>query len=186
MLAMAQDTVGAAVRTATVAVITSDPVVAAAMSALGATVVPEPRNAGLNAAVIHATVLLRANRIAAIPADLPALDPAELADALAAAALNGHGEAVRAAVVAPHGAYVPDAAGTGTVLLASSPGGRLVPRFGPASARAHARDGAYRLTGDWPTLRRDVDTGADLAAAATLGLGRHTAALIGRRGAALG
>ena len=32
------------------------------------------------------------------------------------------------------------------------------------------------LTGDWPSLRRDVDTRADLAAAAALGLGPATRA----------
>jgi 2-phospho-L-lactate guanylyltransferase len=31
------------------------------------------------------------------------------------------------------------------------------------------------LVGDWPSLRRDVDTAADLAAAERLGLGPYTA-----------
>ena len=69
-----------------------------------------------------------------------------------------------------------DAAGTGTVLLAAA-GTALLPAFGAGSARRHAESGARRLDGRWPSLRRDVDTVADLAEAVRLGLGRHTAAL---------
>lgn len=43
---------------------------------------------------------------------------------------------------------------------------------------------ALPLRGAWPTLRRDVDTAADLAAAARLGLGPRTAALLAARPAA--
>ncbi|MGH3739210.1 MAG: 2-phospho-L-lactate guanylyltransferase, partial [Micromonosporaceae bacterium] len=46
------------------------------------------------------------------------------------------------------------------------------------SARAHAAGGAVELHGDWPSLRRDVDTAADLSAAAALGLGVRTAGLL--------
>ncbi|PWR10558.1 2-phospho-L-lactate guanylyltransferase, partial [Micromonospora acroterricola] len=73
---------------------------------------------------------------------------------------------------------VPDAPGGGTVLLAAPPGVPLDPRFGVGSAAAHAASGALPLTGDWPSLRRDVDTAADLTAAARLGLGPRTAALL--------
>lgn len=90
-----------------------------------------------------------AGPVAALPADVPALRPAELAQALADAAGRR--------------AYVPDAAGLGTVLLVAAPGEPLDPRFGPGSADAHERSGALRLTGAWPTLRRDVDTADDLA-----------------------
>ncbi|PWU44589.1 2-phospho-L-lactate guanylyltransferase, partial [Micromonospora globispora] len=47
-----------------------------------------------------------------------------------------------------------------------------------------AASGALPLTGDWPTLRRDVDTADDLATATRLGLGPRTAALVGARAAA--
>ncbi|MFC7244096.1 2-phospho-L-lactate guanylyltransferase [Catellatospora aurea] len=87
--------------------------------------------------------------VAALPADVPALRPAELAQALAAAAGRR--------------AFVPDAAGLGTVLLVAAPGDPLDPRFGPGSAAAHEHSGAIRLAGAWPTLRRDVDTADDLA-----------------------
>jgi 2-phospho-L-lactate guanylyltransferase len=75
--------------------------------------------------------------------------------------------------------YVADAPGPGPVMLAAQAGVVLDPRFGPGSARAHAASGAVRLSGDWPTLRQDVDTAADLAAATALGLGRYTAELVG-------
>ncbi|MCN0180088.1 2-phospho-L-lactate guanylyltransferase, partial [Salinispora arenicola] len=44
---------------------------------------------------------------------------------------------------------------------------------------AHAASGALALLGDWPSLRRDVDTTTDLAEAARLGLGPRTALLCG-------
>ncbi len=91
--------------------------------------------------------------LAAIPADLPALRTAELTEAL-------H--------LCVERSFVSDAEGTGTVLLAA-PSGELDPRFGAGSAAEHERSGAVRLQGDWPTLRRDVDTFADLAAAQALG-----------------
>jgi 2-phospho-L-lactate guanylyltransferase len=100
-----------------------------------------------------------------LTADLPALRPAELEAAL------------RVAASVPGRAFVPDAPGTGTTLLAAPPGVSLDPRFGPESAARHLASRARRLEGDWPSLRRDVDTAADLAEAERLGLGPHTAAL---------
>jgi len=174
VLAMAQDTVAAALAapgTAEVVVVTADAAVAAAVAALGARRVPEPLRGGLNAALTHAASVVGAlppgRRIAALPADLPALRPDELAAALTTLGASRDG------------GYVPDFAGTGTVLLAAPVGGVLAPRFGPGSAAAHARAGAPRVAGDWPTLRHDVDTADDLAAAVRLGLGPRTAALLG-------
>ena len=46
------------------------------------------------------------------------------------------------------------------------------------SAAAHAASGATELTGDWPGLRQDVDTAADLRTVLDLGPGRHTCALL--------
>jgi 2-phospho-L-lactate guanylyltransferase len=173
VLAMAQDTVAAALSapgTAGVVVVTADAAVAAAVSDLGARWVPEPAGGGLNAALTHAAALVdpdrAGRRIAALPADLPALRPDEL------------GAALRALGGARDGGYVPDAAGTGTVLLAAPAGASLAPRFGPGSAAAHARAGARLVAGDWPTLRHDVDTAEDLAAAVRFGVGPHTTALL--------
>ncbi|HYN95924.1 MAG TPA: 2-phospho-L-lactate guanylyltransferase, partial [Pilimelia sp.] len=39
----------------------------------------------------------------------------------------------------------------------------------------HRASGASELSGGWPSLRRDVDTAADLWAARALGLGPATA-----------
>jgi 2-phospho-L-lactate guanylyltransferase len=174
VLAMAQDTVAAALAApgvGEVVVVTADPVVAAAVAALGARSVPEPAPRGLNTALTHAASAVAPRPggrwIAALPADLPALRADEL------------GAALRALGSRPGRAYVPDAAGTGTVLLAAPAGGLLAPRFGPGSAAAHARGGARRVDGDWPTLRHDVDTADDLAGAVRLGVGPHTTALLG-------
>ncbi|MEI4272793.1 2-phospho-L-lactate guanylyltransferase [Klenkia sp. LSe6-5] len=100
-------------------------------------------------------------RLAALHSDLPALRPAELAEALGLAAALPRSS-------------VPDAEGTGTVLLATTDG-PLEPAFGPGSAAAHAASGAVPLGGAWPGLRRDVDTPAHLAQALHLGCGPRTA-----------
>ena len=104
----------------------------------------------------------RATRVAALSADLPALRPAELT-------------AVLAACVAPR-SFVIDLPGTGTTLLAAAPGVALDPRFGVGSALAHQASGAVpiELTGI-ESVRRDVDTAADLAHAVQLGVGPATA-----------
>lgn len=169
-LALAHDTI-AAVRGASgvgrLLVVSSDPVVAAELGAVGVEVVPDGPVAGLNAAYRHGAGLLGTDGpVAALQADLPALRPQELSAALAAAWVAfGHG--------AP-AAFCADAEGTGTTLLAAAPGQPLDPRFGDGSAAAHRTAGAQELVGDWPGLRRDVDTPDDLRAAAELGLGPHT------------
>ncbi|WFE96804.1 2-phospho-L-lactate guanylyltransferase [Micromonospora sp. WMMD987] len=176
-LALAADTVGAALACPAVAevlVVTADPRVAATAGAAGARVVPDRPDAGLNAALRHGVdaVVTDGDRgawVAALTADLPALRPAELAAALHAVTTGPPG--VRR--------FVADAPGTGTVLLTAPPGVSLDPRFGVGSAAAHRASGAVPLTGPWPSLRRDVDTAADLADAARLGLGPATRALTG-------
>lgn len=100
--------------------------------------------------------------IAAMCADLPCLVEADLTTAL------GAGDSARWCVT--------DAAGTGTTLLVARPGIELAPLFGPGSAQRHVASGATPVAADVPTLRRDVDTPADLARAAALGVGLHTAA----------
>ena len=125
----------------------------------------------LNAALRHgAAVAVRRwprTGLAALTADLPALNPAELALAL------------RAASAAPgRAAFVPDAAGIGTTLYAVPPGGEFRPLFGGASRARHAASGAAELVVDDTTgLRRDVDTPDDLRAALVLGAGPRTTAL---------
>jgi 2-phospho-L-lactate guanylyltransferase len=175
-LALAQDTVTAtlaSVEVAEVLAVTDDPVVGRALAALGARVVPDVPGGGLNAAFAYGAGLLGHRPVAALAADLPALRPADLSAALREAA-------------GPHRYFLPDAPGTGTVLLTAPAGVRLDPRFGPGSAAAHRRSGAVPLAGDWPTLRRDVDTAADLDAAAGLGLGPHSAGMARAPGRTIG
>jgi 2-phospho-L-lactate guanylyltransferase len=171
-LALALDTVTAVLactRVRQVLVVTDDPTAGAALGSLGARVVAEPTPPGLNAAFAHGAALAGDGWVAALTADLPALRPDELSAALSAAAAEP-----------PRRRFVPDTAGVGTVLLTSPPGVPLDPRFGADSAAAHAASDALPLVAAGPTLRRDVDTPADLRAAAAFGLGRHTAALLDR------
>jgi len=72
---------------------------------------------------------------------------------------------------------VPDASGTGTVLLSALSPQDLNPRFGPDSAREHARD-CVRLDLDLPALRPDVDDDQALRHAVAIGVGRHTAEVL--------
>jgi 2-phospho-L-lactate guanylyltransferase len=124
------------------------------------------RSAGLNGALRDGVSYARQHwpedGVAALVGDLPALRAAELDAALIAAAAHRR-------------AFVADAHGAGTTLLTATPGAPLVPRFGAGSARRHAATAVALPAG--PGLRTDVDTLADLAAAAKLGLGAHTAAL---------
>lgn len=174
-LALTHDTVAAVLATAAVRhllVVSSDPVVAAELAALGVEVAPDPLN-GLNAAYAHGAAILRARdpgtAVGALQADLPALRPAELALAIETA-VAGFADAPRV--------FVPDAEGTGTTFLLAAPGTDLDPQFGGASAQRHRGSGAQPLTGDWPSLRRDVDTSDDLRVATELGLGAHTRAAL--------
>ncbi len=172
VLAMAVDTVAAAVGCASVAavyVVTDDPLVGPAVLGLGAVVVPDVPDAGLNPALEYgATMAARARPdcgVAALAADLPALTSAGLE-----AALAGAGRHARALATDGRG---------GTTLLAVGSGLPLRPEFGEGSEGRHIRGGAVALavTGA-EGLRIDVDTAADLAAAARLGLGARTRAVL--------
>jgi 2-phospho-L-lactate/phosphoenolpyruvate guanylyltransferase len=170
-LAFAQDTVAAALDCRSVGlvlVVTDDPAARAALGALGALVVTDAPAAGLNAALAYGEAQARAARpegpVAAMSADLPALVPEELDRVLAAAR--------------PHDrAFLADAAGVGTTLLAARPGVPLEPAFGAASCRRHLASGAWEIPlPDVESVRRDVDTGDDLRRALALGVGPYTAA----------
>lgn len=175
-LAFAQDTVAAVLACAAVrdvAVVTDDPVAAASLAALGARIVPDAPGAGLNAALEHGARAVRSLRpraaVAALNADLPALRPRELARALTTAS------------VFPR-AFLTDAAGIGTTLLCVLPGTELRPAFGGPSRRRHLASGAAEIMSrELDSVRRDVDTGADLAAALALGVGPRTAGVVAGR-----
>jgi 2-phospho-L-lactate guanylyltransferase len=166
VLALLGDTVAAALQSPAVRrvlVVTDEPQAAALVTALGAETVGDEPDSGLNAALAHGDEQARrqgSDPVAALSSDLPALRPAELTAALAAAAALPR-------------AFVADAAGTGTTLLAVRDGA-LAPRFGAGSAAAHTAGGAVPLDGDWPGLRQDVDTPGDLQAARLLGVGPRT------------
>jgi 2-phospho-L-lactate guanylyltransferase len=174
-LAFAEDTVSAALACPAVrdvVVVTDDTLAGPVLGALGARVVADEPRSGLNAALAHAAAAVRATRpdsaLAALNADLPALRPGELARVLDAAA-----EFPRA--------FLPDAAGIGTTLLAVASGRELLPAFGTDSRARHRASGAAELTLDAvDSVRQDVDTGEDLRAALALGVGPRTAAAAAR------
>ncbi|MFE5396896.1 2-phospho-L-lactate guanylyltransferase [Streptomyces sp. NPDC056568] len=174
-LAFAQDTVAAALAcpaVADVAVVTDDARAGRALAKLGAGVVPDEPGGGLNAALAHGAAFVRAahpaSPVAALNADLPALRPAELTRVLTAAAQFPR-------------AFLPDAAGIGTTLLAAAPGRELAPAFGTDSRARHRASGAAELHLDSvDSVRQDVDTGDDLRTALVLGVGPRTAAVAAR------
>ncbi len=171
--AIADDTLSAvvdAVGADHVVLVTSDRALAAHWRGRGCTTTPDP-GAGLNAAVAAGLALVPVGtRAAALLGDVPTLTPADLLAALRFAAAHDQ-------------SFVPDGAGTGTVLRCGTTAvPAFVPRFGPASAAAHTADGARRLELALPRLRTDVDDAASLADAGRLGLGPATRAVLRARG----
>lgn len=170
-LAMAVDTVRACVTAGlgAVVVVTDDTTAAEAMLSAGAQVVPDAPDAGLNPALRHGAetvARLGMRGVAALASDLPALTGEAVHDI------------VRRAASLPT-AVVADDAGTGTTLLAARDVRDFAPAFGADSRRRHVEAGAADISdvAD-PTLRRDVDTLADLAAACALGCGAATRAVL--------
>ncbi|MGX5679869.1 2-phospho-L-lactate guanylyltransferase [Schumannella luteola] len=163
-LAMALDTVEAALAVAPVVVVT---VGGAEFQALGASVVQDP-GAGLIAAIEAGLEVVGSNS-AVLLGDHPALRPAELEDALAAAEAHPR-------------SLVADDDGTGTALVTALGGTPHDLAFGAGSRALHLDRGYVELAGDWPGLRRDVDLveHLDALALAGLALGRHSRALAGR------
>lgn len=169
-LAFALDTVAAALATPSVArvvVVSDEPSARSGCAALGAVVVGDEPDAGLNPALRHGAAATEPGLgVAAVSADLPALTPQSLDLAL--------GLAGEHAV-----SYVADAAGTGTTLYAARHLADFDPGYGGGSAARHAAAGAVAL--DAPgleRLRRDVDTPADLAEAQHLGVGPRTTVVL--------
>jgi 2-phospho-L-lactate guanylyltransferase len=168
--AFALDTVAAVLKSTAVGcvlAVTDDHVLAAALGELGAMVIPDGVTDDLNGSLVLAAAELARRfpdlRPAVVCADLPALRPAELSRALAAAGENAM-------------SFVADADGRGTTVVAAADLGSFRPRFGAGSARNHRADGAWEITlPDVPSLRRDVDTPDDLEAAQQLGVGPRTA-----------
>ena len=150
-------------------VVTSDEVTATFVRAQGGTVIADLGD-GLNPAVRrgieYVQQTLGPGPTAVLLGDIPALRPRDLARALSECSLHAR-------------ALVPDAAGTGTVLLSALSPQDLHPRFGANSAREHGRE-CVRLDLDLPALRTDVDDDEALRDALAIGVGRHTAAVLHR------
>jgi 2-phospho-L-lactate guanylyltransferase len=169
-LAMALDTVTAGLATQAVAevvVITDDQRAARALSALGARVVSDRPDAGLNPALAHGASLAGRPRVVALSSDLPALRSDDL-------------DAVLREAAAHPMAVVADVMGTGTTLLAAR---RHVfaPAFGLDSLAAHLAAGAVDLSESAAgSVRQDVDTIAALRSALVLGVGAETTRVLAR------
>jgi 2-phospho-L-lactate guanylyltransferase len=175
VLAMMVDTIRAALAVPalrSVTVVTPDQVAADTARQLGALALTDPTPDGhgdpLNNAIAAAEAVVRDStpNIVALQGDLPALQPQELAEAIAAARSYPR-------------SFVGDRHGTGTSALFAFDV-PLEPRFGPDSARRHQHSGAIELTGAWPGLRCDIDTPDDLMVARRLGVGSATVQAIGR------
>ncbi|WP_240193871.1 MULTISPECIES: 2-phospho-L-lactate guanylyltransferase [unclassified Gordonia (in: high G+C Gram-positive bacteria)] len=176
VIAMLTDTLSAvtAARPRRVVVVSPDARVHTIASDFGAVTVDEPTArlegwTALNAALAHGASEFD-GPIAYLQADLPAMRPESLQEAL--------DEASDELVHAP-AAFVSDRAGTGTALLVAGPSFR--PLFGVDSAAAHRTAAAVELDPGrtrWPDLRTDIDTPEDLAVARAIGLGAATSELL--------
>ncbi|MGH3508587.1 MAG: 2-phospho-L-lactate guanylyltransferase [Nocardioidaceae bacterium] len=170
-LAFAFDAVAAALDAAVVRrvlVVTNDDV-GSELARLGADVIRDEPDAGLNPALAFAAAQARCDEpgstVVAMSADLPALRGVDLDLAW---------ELRR-----PPRWFVPDCHGDGTTLLAAHPGHDLAPAFGPGSRRAHRDSGAIEILDErLSRLRRDVDTEQDLEIARSFGVGDRTAAVL--------
>lgn len=172
--AIALDTLEAAIaseRVTRILVVTAAHRTAHHAELAGAQVVGESRpGSGLNAAIadgVRAAARF-STPTAVLLADLPALRPEDLTDALLAV------EELLQRPDPPRAVAVPDQEGTGTVLLAARRAGSLDAAFGAGSLAEHERRGAVPLELDLPRLRRDVDTESDLEEALLLGCGVRT------------
>jgi 2-phospho-L-lactate guanylyltransferase len=152
-LAIALDSVAAALGAASVIVVTSR-ALAADFEALGAGVVLDG-GGGLNAAVMQGIAAAQTDAVAALLGDVPALRTEELAGALELAEHHPL-------------AFVPDADNDGTVLITALRSGSHRPAFGAHSRGSHLAAGYVEL-GVAPDsgLRRDVDTAEQLSALAS-------------------
>jgi 2-phospho-L-lactate/phosphoenolpyruvate guanylyltransferase len=169
-LAMARDTVSAAVASSygPVHVLTADDPVRALAADCGAAVAPDG-GGGLNDELDRTVLSLSpADGVCVLLGDLPALRPADLAEALdLARATTGRG------------VVVPDWQGTGTTLVALAPGrgGRVGFGFGTGSAERHRRAGLVVVGLHLDRLRSDVDTSHAWDRAVRLGLGPASSGL---------
>jgi 2-phospho-L-lactate guanylyltransferase len=152
-----------------VLVMTDDPLLVEDLRLPVAAVVRTQERPGLNGAIADGLAYAGESwpdfGVAVLQGDLPALTAEDL-DAV-----------LESAEEVPLG-LVPDANGTGTAMITGKPGVPLLPAFGEGSAARHQELGHKPIRAP-ERLRRDVDTRADLHAAVRLGVGRHTAQVLG-------
>ena len=169
--AIALDTIAAAAaatRVARVIVVSDDAGLRAALRrSRRVEVVPEGDTRGLDAAIaLGAAAAGQSTPRAALLGDLPALRAADLDAALELAASVERG-------------LVPDAETTGSTLVTARAGAVWVSAFGEDSAARHRLLGCTDLAVERDsTLRRDVDTAAQLTQAVALGVGPRTSAVL--------
>jgi 2-phospho-L-lactate guanylyltransferase len=168
-LAFAVDTVSALMSSrhvAEVLVVTPDPVVAERLRALDALVLRDDGSSLDEALRIGLGTAAASGRgIAVVPGDLPCLRPEDV-------------DAVLETASRSLGVYVPDREGTGTTFVVHAAGLPAVTCYGPGSAGHHRELGLVALDDAPAQARHDVDTLDDLRAAAGLGLGPETAAVL--------
>ena len=163
-LAIALDTVEAALAAAEVLVVTSASA-AELFLHLGSRVVID-HGGGLNAAANQGLAAAKSGNRAVLLGDLPALQPGELTEAL------------DAALQFP-GTFVPDTEGEGTTLITARAGFAHRPAFGPQSRVAHQEWGYVELQVDVQSgLRRDVDTQTQLRGIPSARLGARTRGIL--------
>lgn len=157
----------AAVPPAHLIVVTSDQPTATFVRDQGGIVIADEGD-GLNPAIRQGIKYLQQRLplgpTAILLGDIPTLRPRDLVTALSICERHPM-------------ALVPDASGTGTVLLSAMSPSDLHPQFGAHSALEHAHSSA-RLDLDLPTLRTDVDDDEALRQALAIGVGRHTALVL--------
>lgn len=155
-------------------VTTASPYLAAAAAALGAATVIDDAAADLNSSISSAVRRVRAldpgANIAVIVGDVAMVTPADIDEALAAAAAHPR-------------ALVCDRQGVGTVLISARAGLAHHPRFGGVSRVSH-RAWGYREIDIDPNsrLRHDLDTQVDLVEARARGLGAASSRLLADAG----
>ncbi|HEX5087086.1 MAG TPA: 2-phospho-L-lactate guanylyltransferase [Nocardioides sp.] len=166
--AFALDTVAACLAASCieeVLVATDDATFSVELAGLGAVTIPDGVAMDLNGTLRQSAAEARRRWPGLVPvaltADLPALRPEDLDEALG---LVGPDEP----------AYVADADGLGTTLYTAAHD-VFDPRFGPGSALAHDATGARAIAAELPRLRRDVDDLEDLDDALAMGVGPRTA-----------
>lgn len=157
-----------------VVVVTDDADACAMAAEFGFETEADPREDGVNDAVLRGVGYARARGASAIvvaPGDIPFVTAREL-------------EAVVSALASASVALAPAARDGGTNILGLAPPDAISPAFGENSfARHHAAAkalGAEAFVLALPGASRDIDVAADLAAAATLAGGRRTRAWLVR------